>query len=101
MSVSELPDTHSSRIGVGMNLAGCILLALLSVSYTATVGAAEESPPGESSQSKTPSADDAPTGTSERPVEEFEVESSEEQLDTFVPSEQISPDSSISFPVDI
>lgn len=83
-----------------MNVTGFILLGLLSVSYAGMVVATEESPPGESSQPKTSNAD-APTGTSEKPAEAFEVESSEEPLDTFVPSEQVSPDSSISFPVDI
>lgn len=83
-----------------MNVTACILFGLLSVAYAGVVVATEESPPVESSQPKA-SNTNAPDDTREKPGEEFEVERSEEPLDTFVPSEQVSPDSSISFPVDI
>lgn len=83
-----------------MSLAGYILLVLLCVSYTGIVVADEESLAEESSPSRTSNAN-TPTGTTEKQVEESEVEGSEGKLDTFVPSEQVSPDSSISFPVDI
>ena len=78
-----------------IKITGCMLLCLLTIAYPTM--AAEESPPDESSQPKTSNADMA-TSTSEKSIE---AEGPEEPLDTFVPSEQVSPDSSISFPVDI
>lgn len=92
---SESPDMRSSRIRADMKVTNCILLLLLAIAYPNM--AAEESPPDEPSQSETSTAD-VPSTTSEKSVE---AESREEPLDTFVPSEQVSPDSSISFPVDI